>query len=240
MSSSTSQRSNGGGRRIAISAGAVQRTKNFGVTTEVVDEQGLNDALLAELTDVILASGKRCPLRARVLDVPRRCAGGQVSGVSLIIARDKNGRVQGFHRYATAGEGTEVTLDVPWRRRGAPNGIDERLSVDMVANVRVQGRNGGCHSRSRLSPRFSPTRTAMGAAQPRLHRGAPRRPADHSNSLYRYLRKFHALGERRYVMATLTGVGAVAHRVVVPRIHGEATTSDYGVGGAGVVIVTLN
>ena len=40
--------------------------------------------------------------------------------------------MQGFHRYATAGGGSDITLDVPWRRRGAPNGIDERLSVDMI------------------------------------------------------------------------------------------------------------
>lgn len=32
-----------------------------------------------------------------------------------------------------------MTLDVPWRRPGAPNGIDERLSVDMINDCREQG-----------------------------------------------------------------------------------------------------
>ena len=57
---------------------------------------------------------------------------GRFPGTRLIIARDAAGTVQGFHRYATAGNGSDITLDVPWRRRGAPNGIDERLSVDMI------------------------------------------------------------------------------------------------------------
>ena len=47
--------------------------------------------------------------------------------------------MQGFHRYATAGNCSEYTLDVPWRRRGAPNGIDERLSVDMIEAAKQRG-----------------------------------------------------------------------------------------------------
>jgi lysylphosphatidylglycerol synthetase-like protein (DUF2156 family) len=123
----------------------------------------------------------------------------------LIIARDKDGRVQGFHRYATAGRGTEVSLDVPWRRRGAPNGIDERLSVDMIAWARD-------NEAERLSLAF--------AAFPEIFNDKNRGRiasliyiAIHLGdalialeSLYRYLRKFHALGDRRFVLASLTQV----------------------------------
>jgi lysylphosphatidylglycerol synthetase-like protein (DUF2156 family) len=130
---------------------------------------------------------------------------GRYPGVQLIIARDNFGRVQGFHRYVTAGHGSEVSLDVPWRRRGAPNGIDERLSVDMIAWARD-------HGAERLSLAF--------AAFPEIfkdkHRGKVSSliyTAIHLGdalialeSLYRYLRKFHALGDRRYVMASLTQV----------------------------------
>ena len=193
------------GRKYRNLRQAVQRTKNFGVTTEVVDEQGLNDVLLAELTEVVLASpsGSRTE-RGFSMSLDGTLE-GRYPGVALIIARDKAGRVQGFHRYATAGDGTEVTLDVPWRRRGAPNGIDERLSVDMIAKAREQGAQ-------RLSLAF--------AAFPEIftdkHRNLPRSlvftavhlgdPLIALESLYRYLRKFHALGDRRYVMATLTQV----------------------------------
>ena len=84
---------------------------------------------------------------------------------------------------------------MPWRRPGAPNGIDERLSVDMIATARKQGAQ-------RLSLAF--------AAFPEIftdkHRSLPRSlvftavhlgdPLIALESLYRYLRKFHALGDR--------------------------------------------
>lgn len=193
------------GRKYRNLRQAVQRTRNCGITTEVVDEQGLNDVLLAELTEVILASPSGARTERGFSMALDGTLEGRYPGVTLIIARDRVGRVQGFHRYATAGDGTEVSLDVPWRRSGAPNGIDERLSVDMIAVAREQGAQ-------RLSLAF--------AAFPEIfidrHRNLPRSlvftavhlgdPLIALESLYRYLRKFNALGDRRYVMATLTQV----------------------------------
>lgn len=191
------------GRKYRNLRQAVQRTKNFGITTEVVDEQNLSDVLLAELTDVVLASPSGARTERGFSMSLDGTLEGRYPGVWLIIARDNAGRVQGFHRYATAGGGAEVTLDVPWRRRGAPNGIDERLSVDMIMRATEQGAQ-------RLSLAF--------AAFPEVftdkHRNMPRSlvftavhlgdPLIALESLYRYLRKFHALGDRRYVMVTLT------------------------------------
>jgi lysylphosphatidylglycerol synthetase-like protein (DUF2156 family) len=193
------------GRKYRNLRQAVQRTHNFGITTEVVDEQSLSDAQLAELTEVILASPSGSHTERGFSMALDGALEGRYPGVALIIARDRDGHVQGFHRYATAGHGAEVTLDVPWRRRGAPNGIDERLSVDMIASARGQGAQ-------RLSLAF--------AAFPEIftdkHRNLPRSlvftvvhlgdPLIALESLYHYLRKFHALGDRRYVMATLTQV----------------------------------
>jgi lysylphosphatidylglycerol synthetase-like protein (DUF2156 family) len=193
------------GRKYRNLRQAVQRTHNFGITTEVVDEQSLSDVQLAELTEVIRASPSGSHTERGFSMALDGALEGRYPGVALIMARDKDGHVQGFHRYATAGHGTEVTLDVPWRRRGAPNGIDERLSVDMIAAARGQGAQ-------RLSLAF--------AAFPEIftdkHRNLPRSlvftvvhlgdPLIALESLYRYLRKFHALGDRRYVMATLTQV----------------------------------
>jgi lysylphosphatidylglycerol synthetase-like protein (DUF2156 family) len=193
------------GRKYRNLRQAVQRTKNFGITTEVVDEQSLPDDLLAELTDVILRSPSGARTERGFSMALDGTLEGRYPGVALIVARDKAGRVQGFHRYATAGGGTEVSLDVPWRRRDAPNGIDERLSVDMIAKAREQGAQ-------RISLAF--------AAFPEIftdeHRTLPRSlvftavhmgdPLIALESLYRYLRKFHALGDRRYALATLTQV----------------------------------
>lgn len=193
------------GRKYRNLRQAVQRTHNAGVTTEVVDEQNLDDNLLAELTDVVLSSPKGARTERGFSMCLDGTLEGRYPGVSLIIARDRTGRVQGFHRYASAGEGTEVTLDVPWRRRGAPNGIDERLSVDMISTAKKQGAQ-------RLSLAFAAfpeiftdqNRTmARSLAFTAIHLGDPLIALE---SLYRYLRKFHALSDRRYVMATLTQV----------------------------------
>ncbi|MGX9791521.1 bifunctional lysylphosphatidylglycerol flippase/synthetase MprF [Mycobacterium sp. MMS18-G62] len=191
------------GRKYRNLRQAVQRTKNFGVTTEVVAEHGLDADLLAELTDVLLASPKGSRTERGFSMCLDGALEGRYPGVFLIVARDEHGRVQGFHRYATAGHGSEVSLDVPWRRRGAPNGIDERLSVDMIWWAREQGAE-------RLSLAFAAfpeiftdknrgkfasliyTATHLGDALIALE------------SLYRYLRKFHALGDRRYVMLSMT------------------------------------
>lgn len=191
------------GRKYRNLRQAVQRTQNFGVTTEVVSEQGLDERRHAELTDVLLASPKGAHTERGFSMCLDGALEGSYPGVQLIIARDKDGRVQGFHRYATAGRGSEVSLDVPWRRRGAPNGIDERMSVDMIAWARDNGAE-------RLSLAF--------AAFPEIFRDKNRGKiasliysAIHLGdalialeSLYRYLRKFHALGDRRYVMASMT------------------------------------
>ncbi|MGY4709037.1 bifunctional lysylphosphatidylglycerol flippase/synthetase MprF [Mycolicibacterium sp. CBM1] len=193
------------GRRFRNLRQAVQRTLNFGITTEVVAEQDLDDELLAELSDVLLSSSKGSRTERGFSMILDGTLTGHYPGILLIIARDRAGTVQGFHRYAVAGNGSDVTLDVPWRRRGAPNGIDERLSVDMIAAMREAGAQ-------RLSLAF--------AAFPEIFNDSERGPlssffytAIHLGdslialeSLYRYLRKFHALGDRRYVLLSLTQV----------------------------------
>ncbi|BBY08562.1 bifunctional lysylphosphatidylglycerol flippase/synthetase MprF [Mycobacterium noviomagense] len=193
------------GRKFRNLRQAVKRTHNCGVTTEIVAEQELDDERLAELTDVVRTSPSGahadrgfCMNLDGVLE-------GRYPGIQLIVARDSSGTVQGFHRYATAGGGSDITLDVPWRRRGAPNGLDERLSVDMVMAAKEAGAQ-------RLSLAF--------AAFPEIfdekHRGRMQSlfyrlihlldPLIALESLYRYLRKFHSAGERRYALVQLRQV----------------------------------
>ena len=193
------------GRKYRNLRQAVQRTQNFGITTEVVSEQGLDGRLRAELTEVLQAS----PSGARTERGFSMCLDGALEGcypgVLLIVARDKHGRVQGFHRYATAGHGTEVSLDVPWRRRGAPNGIDERLSVDMIAWARDNGAERLSLAFAAFPEIFNDRNRGKIASliYAAIHLGDALIALE---SLYRYLRKFHTLGDRRYVMASLTQV----------------------------------
>jgi lysylphosphatidylglycerol synthetase-like protein (DUF2156 family) len=193
------------GRRFRNLRQAVQRTHNFGITTELIAEQELDDDRLAELTDVVLSSAKGSRAERGFSMILDGALTGHYPGILLILARDRAGRVQGFHRYALAGGGSDVTLDIPWRRRGAPNGIDERLSVDMIEAAKDLGAQ-------RLSLAFAPF--------PEIFNDKERGPlssffyaAIHLGdslialeSLYRYLRKFHALGDRRYVLLPLSQV----------------------------------
>jgi len=190
------------GRRFRNLRQAVSRTHNRGITTQLVGEQDLGEALAAELTEVLYSSHHGARLERGFSMILDGAVEGRYPGVVLAIGRDADGAVQGFHRYLTAGEGSDVTLDVPWRRPGAPNGLDERLTVDMIGWCKVAGTQ-------RLSLAF--------AAFPDLFENAERSrtealyyrvislggPLIRLESLYRYLQKFHALGMRRYVLVRL-------------------------------------
>jgi lysylphosphatidylglycerol synthetase-like protein (DUF2156 family) len=193
------------GRKYRNLRQAVQRTHNCGITTEILGEQKLDGRRRAELTKVLRASSSGahtdrgfCMNLDGVLE-------GRYPGIQLIVARDKSGRVQGFHRYATAGGGSDITLDVPWRRPGAPNGIDERLSVDMINAAKDAGAQ-------RLSLAFAAFPEIFDEKQ----RGRVQSlfywlihlldPLIALESLYRYLRKFHSPDQRRYALVSLTQV----------------------------------
>ena len=193
------------GRKFRNLRQAVQRTRNVGITTEVVAERDIDDALLAELIEVMSDSPSGSRTERGFSMILDGALEGRYPGIQLIIARDSQGRVQGFHRYATAGNGSEYTLDVPWRRRGAPNGIDERLSVDMIEAAKQRGAR-------RLSLAFAAfpeifVDNDRGGVQQlsyaAIHLGDALIALE---SLYRYLRKFHALGDRRYVALSLSQV----------------------------------
>jgi lysylphosphatidylglycerol synthetase-like protein (DUF2156 family) len=197
------------GRKYRNLRQAVQRTHNFGITTEVVAEQDIDDALRVELAQVLFASQSGAHTERGFSMILDGALERRYPGIELIVARDRNGQVQGFHRYATAGGGRDITLDVPWRRPGAPNGIDERLTVDMIYEAKAVGSQ-------RLSLAF--------AAFPEVFNNKNRNwlqdltyHAIHLldslialESLYRYLRKFHALGDRRYVLLSLRHIAPAA------------------------------
>ena len=190
------------GRRYRNLRQAVQRTRNAGVTTEVLSERELDAATRAELVEVLDSSHSGVRVERGFSMILDGALEGRYPGVLLAVARDRTGRVQAIHRYALAGDGNDVSLDVPWRRPDAPNGIDERLSVDMIQWARD-------HGGRRLSLAF--------AAFPEIFENRERGPLEklfyavihmgdsliRLESLYRYLAKYHALGERRYVVLSL-------------------------------------
>jgi len=189
------------GRKFRNLRQAVQRTHNVGLTTEVIDEQDAEDAVRAELAQVVRASPSGARTDRGFSMTLNGLLQARYPGVLLIIGRDRRGRVQGFQRYALAGGGNDVSLDTGWRQPEAPNGIDERLTVDMIQYARA-------HSGRRVSLAFAafPEIFADGSGTRQkvfytlIHLLDPLIKLE---SLYRYLRKFQALGNRRYVVLPL-------------------------------------
>ena len=127
------------GRKFRNVRQAVKRTHNCGITTEIVAEQELDGRRRAELTEVLRASSSGahtdrgfCMNLDGVLE-------GRYPGIQLIVARDSPGEYRAFTATPPPAAVAISRLDVPWRRRGAPNGIDERLSVDMINAAKDAG-----------------------------------------------------------------------------------------------------
>lgn len=198
------------GRRKRNLRQAVQRTRNAGVTTEVVPESDLNGRLHDELHEVMTISKKAVGAERGFSMMLGGTLSGIFPGVWLIIARDRAGRIQGFHRYVSIGPDTDLSLDLPWRRTDAPNGIDERLSVDMIAWAKNRGMQ-------RVSLAFAPFPDLFARNSGISVRTRALRILAHLldrfiklESLYRYVRKFDAMGEPRYVLLPLPHVAAAA------------------------------
>lgn len=189
------------GRQFRNLRQAVNRSHNAGVTTVVLAESAIDDALRLELLDVARAADRGDNRRgfSMILD---RLLTGELPGLWVVIARDSGGRVVGFQRYGTADAGREVSLDVPCRRPDAPNGTDERMTLDMLAWARERDAVHLSLSFAAFPELFDEqARTRVGQVLYRLaHLGDGLLEFE---SLYAFLRKFHALGRRRFVMFQL-------------------------------------
>jgi lysyl-tRNA synthetase class 2 len=138
---------------------AVARTYNSGVTTTIVREGDLAAALRAELAEVSARwlRGSRERGFSMMLD-------GLLTGAHpdclLVIACDRDRRVVGFQRYAICQGGRALSLDTMRRDRTGPNGLNERMIVDLLAYGRE-------HGFSLLSLNFAAFRTLLDAGDER-------------------------------------------------------------------------
>lgn len=177
---------------------AVSRTRNFGVTTEVISESALSEPLRAELLAIVDEWGRGRQNRgfSMILD---HLLDGRNPGMLIVIARDEQGRVAGFQRYGMSSRGRELSLDVPWRRKDAPNGLDERMIIDLVDYAREQDIERISLAFAAFPEIFADKQRSRTAQLIYLlvHLGDP---LIRLESLYRFLRKFHSLTDRRYVL----------------------------------------
>jgi lysylphosphatidylglycerol synthetase-like protein (DUF2156 family) len=176
---------------------AIQRSHNFGVKVTVHREGELGQDVVDELR-ALMKRTKRDDQRGFSMILGRMFDGSADESI-VAIARDRDGAIVGAHRYLWAGE-HDLSFDLPIRARRAPNGVDERLVAEVVdgsADLGVQ----------RVSLAFAPfpdlfgNRASLGwlgrLAAVVVHVFDPFIKVE---ALYRYLRKFRAFGQQRYVM----------------------------------------
>lgn len=187
---------------------AVQRTRNAGVTTAVYEERVLPPDLRERLRAIVAAS-RRDEHRGFSMIMDQLLEPDQAGRTIVAVAFDRQGNPVAFHRFGIAGGGSDVSQDLPWRAAGAPNGVDERLAHDTVQWARERGAERVSLSFAAF-PELYETKSAGVLA--RLSYWATHRLDRYIRleSLYRYLRKFHALGDQRFVMLRLRDLLPVA------------------------------
>lgn len=195
------------GRRFRNLRQAIQRTHNNGVTVEFSREGELTASVERELR-ALMSRAHRVNERGFSMILGHLFDGREPDAV-IAIARCADGRIGGAHRYLWAGK-QDLSLDLPIRAAGAPNGIDERLVAETVAW-------GEEHGVERISLAFAPfpdlfeDRTRFGAAGSLLYWITHLiDPMISVERLYRYLRKFHAFDQQRFVMLRWRQVVIVA------------------------------
>jgi lysylphosphatidylglycerol synthetase-like protein (DUF2156 family) len=186
---------------------AIKRSHNFGVRVELQREGELRPEQILELRGLMKRS-RRADTRGFSMILGRLLDGSQPHAV-IALARDCNGSLVGAHRYLWAGK-QDLSLDFPMRADGAPNGVDERL----IAEVVEWGSTAGVE---RVSLAFAPFPDLFAN---RRHLGVLGKigyglvhlldPLISVERLYRYLRKFHAFDQERYVMLRWRQVVRVA------------------------------
>jgi lysylphosphatidylglycerol synthetase-like protein (DUF2156 family) len=195
------------GRRYRNLRQAIQRTRNAGVTVEFFREGELPAGDVAELRALMTVTHRE-DKRGFSMILGRLFDGTEPDAV-VMVARDKTGRIVGAHRYLWAGK-QDLSLDLPIRAKGAPNGVDERLIAEVVTW-------GSEHGVERVSLAFAPFPDLFVA---RHHLTPLQRVAYHAvhlldplirvERLYLYLRKFHAFDQQRFVMLRWRQVFMVA------------------------------
>ena len=184
------------GRRYRNLRQAIQRARNAGVSVEFHREGDLSTEQVRELS-TLLKRSRRIDTRGFSMILGRLFDGSTPDAV-LAVARDPAGTPVAMHRYLWAGK--DLTLDLPIRAPRAPNGVDERLIAETIAW-------GEGADVDRISLAFAPfpdlfeNRHALGALG-KIAYGAVHLldPLISVERLYRYLRKFHAFDQERYVM----------------------------------------
>ncbi len=116
---------------------AVKRSRNFGVRTRICLEADLTPTERDELLSIARSRWGGAE-RGFSMNLDHVLDGTHPQAV-VVTARDAGGRPVGFQRYAPSGAGLMLSLDTMVRAVDAPNGVNERMIVDVIEWGREHG-----------------------------------------------------------------------------------------------------
>jgi lysyl-tRNA synthetase class 2 len=193
------------GRSIRNVRQAVRRTHKAGITTRVLRETALDDDAADQLLGIHQRWLKGHAEHGFAMNLDAITSARHPDAL-LIVAYAEDGRAVGFQRYhpvggdQPSGHPTALSLDVMPRDPQSPNGVNERLIVDLVDWARERGI-------AEISLNFAAFRPIMDAGSRRTPlQGAAYRaihlldPWIMLESLYRFNAKFRPGWQPRSVM----------------------------------------
>ncbi|MGZ6966159.1 MAG: bifunctional lysylphosphatidylglycerol flippase/synthetase MprF [Acidimicrobiia bacterium] len=110
---------------------AANRTRNHGITTEIMREGELSPDLRAALQGIAERHRNGEPERGFSMALDGLLSGRDPQCV-VIVARDEEGTAIAFQRYVPCKRGTGLSIDAMRRDNVGPNGVNERMIVDIV------------------------------------------------------------------------------------------------------------
>lgn len=115
---------------------AANRTKNFGLTTEIHREGELEPTLRRALVGIAERHRAGAPERGFSMALDELLSGRDRDCV-VVVCRDGSGAPIAFQRYVPCRAGRGLSLDAMRRDAVGPNGVNERMIVDMVEWARA-------------------------------------------------------------------------------------------------------
>jgi lysyl-tRNA synthetase class 2 len=117
---------------------AANRTKNHGITTEIMREGELGPDLSAALRAMADRHRNGEPERGFSMALDGLLSGRDPQCL-VIVARDDHGTAIAFQRYVPCKNGQGLSIDAMRRDPVGPNGVNERMIVDVVLWAREHG-----------------------------------------------------------------------------------------------------
>ncbi|WP_166659427.1 bifunctional lysylphosphatidylglycerol flippase/synthetase MprF [Labedaea rhizosphaerae] len=119
------------GRPMRNARQAVSRSRNAGLTTEVLRERDVPEDLRQDLLRVLSQAREGQREFGFSMALGDLFSGDHPDSV-VIVCRDREGKPVGFQRYLRCRDATALTVDIMRRLPDAPNGASERMIVDML------------------------------------------------------------------------------------------------------------